>query len=155
MMATATALVSHSIGQNAPQKARQQATSAIIINIRRQDVVAALLICFHIHLIALAGAPNDTAKLTAHYLALTLPSLPSLPTMTICIIGSPIQHAKGRGGQAMLVTLLVAGGISCLIDPIMIYYLCWWLNGAALFLIVSHVCIAEMALLVCSSEILN
>ena len=118
-------------------------------------MVAALIICFHNHLIALAGAPNDTAKLTAHYLALTLPSLPSLPTMTICIIGSPIQHAKGRGGQAMLVTLLVAGGVSCLIDPIMIYYLCWWLNGAALFLKVSHVCIAKMALLVCSSEILN
>ena len=142
MMIAATTLVARSIGQKAHLQARQQATAGMIHTTIVQACIAAFIVGFRHDLLALVGAPDDTAALAARYQAMTLPSL---PITAIGIIGSAVLCAPGRVRKDMYMTLLT-GTISCLIDPYIIFHLQWGLDGAALALVLSRVGVAGMTL---------
>ncbi|MEQ9694656.1 MATE family efflux transporter [Shimia sp. SDUM112013] len=142
LMIAATVLVSKRIGMGQRERARREATSSMIITVAFQAVVAALIVAFRYPLLELVGAEGETASLAARYLAWTVPSL---TVMAVGLVGSAVLRAEGDGKRAMFVTL-TSGTISMAVDPFLILYLGWGLDGAALALIISRFVLAGMAL---------
>ncbi len=142
LMIAATVMVSTRIGKGQREGARREATSAMIMTIGFQTLVAALIVGFRHDLLALVGAEGKTAELAARYLAFTVPSL---IVMAIGLIGSAVLRAEGDGKRAMYVTL-TSGTISMAVDPFLIIYLGLGLDGAAYALILSRFVLAGMAL---------
>lgn len=140
LMIASTALVSRSIGAGNREQARRQAGSAVLISMLVQGAVAALVVYFRRDLVALAGAEGETADLAARYLAMTVPSLVFMAVGLTC---SGVLRAEGLGARAMYVTLL-SGAVLMLLDPVLILWLGWGLDGAAIGLVLFR--IALMAL---------
>lgn len=131
LMIAATALVSRSIGAGRRGNARVQAGAAVVIAATIQACVACLVILFRHELVRLAGATEQTAVLAARYLAITMPSL--VP-MAIGMIASGVLRAEGLGARAMYVTLL-SGSLLMIVDPVLILWMGWGLDGAAIGLV--------------------
>ena len=142
LMIAATAIVSKSIGQSRYELARQQASSAMILAVLVQAIVAFIILIYRQQLVALSGAEGETAALTERYLLWTLPTL---PIMAIGLVGGAILRAEGDAFRAMLVTML-SGGVAMLVDPILIITLDLGLDGAALALWISRLAMAGLAL---------
>ena len=141
LMIAATALISRSIGRGQRDLARRQAGAAVVISAVIQALVAALVIGFRHELIRMAGAEGETARLAARYLAITMPSL---VIMAVALIGSGALRAEGYGAKAMYITMF--SGVSLLItDPILILWMGWGLDGAALSLLIFRICLAVLA----------
>ena len=58
--------------------------------------------------------------------------------MAVGLVGSAVLRAEGDGKRAMFVTL-TSGTISMAVDPFLILYLGWGIDGAAWALVVSRV----------------
>ncbi len=142
LMIACTAIVSRSIGAGRRADARQEAGAALLTAAAFQGGVAALVVLFRHDLVALAGAQGDTAVLAARYLAWTVPSL------VVMIVGmncSGVLRADGYGAKAMYITLF-SGGVLMLIDPILIFWLGWGLDGAAIGLILFRIALMCLGL---------
>ena len=140
MMIATTAIVSRQIGRGDMDRAREEATSAMILTVGVQVFVAALIVTFRYPLLELAGAEGETLEIAARYLLFTIPSL---AVMAIGLSGSAILRAEGDGRRAMYVT--VSGGILLLfIDPPLIYL--FGLDGAAAGIIAFRFTLAIQAL---------
>ncbi|WP_298843175.1 MATE family efflux transporter [uncultured Roseobacter sp.] len=131
LMIAATAMVSRSIGAGQRQEARVQAGAAMVMAVTFQAIVAMLIVVFRHDLVAMAGATGETARLAARYLAITIPSL--LP-MAIGLICSGVLRADGHGARAMYITL-ISGALLMSTDPVLIFWLGWGLDGAAIGLV--------------------
>ena len=131
LMIAATALISRSIGQGERGMARRQAGAGIVIAVAIQAMVAALIVALRHELVGLAGAEGETARLAARYLAITIPSLIVMAVGMIC---SGALRADGYGAKAMYITLL-SGLVLLVIDPILIFWMGWGLDGAAIGLV--------------------
>ena len=142
LMIAATALVSKAIGEGKLQKARNLATSIIIVCGIVQSLVAFTIILFRSQILAFMGPEVETADLAARYLFI---SLFSLPAMGIGMAGSAILRAEGDGFRAMLVTL-TPGAFAMLIDPLLIVYFELGLEGAAIGVCISRMIMASTAL---------
>lgn len=142
LMIAATAMVSRSIGSGDRDLARRQAGAGMIIAVAIQACVAALVVCFRHELVAMAGATGETARLSARYLAITMPSL---AFMAVAMVGSGTLRAEGLGAKAMYVTLL-SGMVLMVIDPVMILWWGWGLDGAAIGLFIFRICLMALAL---------
>lgn len=142
LMIAATVLVSKSIGRGARERARREASSAMIITVIFQSIVAALIVIFRYPLLEMVGADGETAVQAARYLALTVPSL---TIMAVGLVGSAVLRAEGDGKRAMFVTL-TSGTVSMAVDPFLIIYLDLGLDGAGYALILSRFILAGMAL---------
>lgn len=142
LMIAATVLVSTRIGKGQRARARREATSAVIITAGFQAVVAALIVGFRYPLLELVGAQGETADLAARYLVWTVPSL---VVMAVGMVGSAVLRAEGDGKRAMFVTL-TSGSVSMAVDPFLILYMGWGLDGAAMALVLSRFVLAAMAL---------
>jgi Na+-driven multidrug efflux pump len=142
LMIAATAMVSRSIGTGDRDLARRQAGAGMVIAVLIQACVAALVVLFRHDLVALAGATGETARLSARYLAITMPSL---ALMAVAMVGSGALRAEGLGAKAMYVTLF-SGLVLMVIDPIMIIWWGWGLDGAAIGLFVFRICLMGLAL---------
>ena len=140
LMIAATALVSKAIGEGKLQKARNLATSIIIICGIVQLFVAFIIIFFRYQILAFMGPELETSNLAARYLFI---SLFSLPVMGIGMAGSAILRAEGDGLRAMLVTL-TPGAFAMLIDPLLIVYFELGLDGAAIGVCVSRMIMARV-----------
>ena len=128
LMIGTTAVISRSIGQGERDKARRQAGAALVIAAGTLAVVSSLIVLFRHDLIGWAGATGETARLAARYLAMTMFSL--IP-MSMALICSGALRADGYGAKAMYVTLL-SGLVLMVLDPILIFWLEWGLDGAAI-----------------------
>lgn len=142
LMMASTALVSRSIGAGDRDLARRQAVAAICISALVQGVVAALIVAFRHELVTLAGAEGETARLAARYLALTIPSLVFMAVGMNC---SGVLRAEGMGAEAMFVTLW-SGALLMFIDPILILWLGWGLDGAAIGLVLFRITLMALGL---------
>lgn len=131
LMIACTAMVSRSIGAGQRDLAKAQAGAAMVAAAAFQACIATLVILFRHELLALAGATGETAALAARYLAFTMPSL---VVMAVGLIASGVLRAEGFGAKAMYITLL-SGTALMVIDPILILWLGWGLDGAAIGLI--------------------
>lgn len=142
LMVATTALVSRRIGMGEPDRARHEATSAMMLAMGFQAVVAVLVVTFRYPLLEMAGAEGETLALAARYLAITVPSL---VIMAAGMAASAALRAEGDGTRAMLVTL-TSGCVSMILDPLLIIGFDLGLDGAALVLLLSRTTIAIMAL---------
>lgn len=141
LMIAATAVVSRSIGMGDRERARRQAGAAVVIAASTLVVVAALIVGFRHHLLGLAGAQGETARLAARYLAITVPSL--VP-MSAALVMSGTLRADGFGAKAMYITL-IAGIVLLVLDPFLIYYSGWGLDGAATGLVLFRFALLGLA----------
>ena len=82
-----------------------------------QLLVAVFIFVFCHDLVALAGAEGKTATDAAHYLMITVLSL---PIMTLVMAGSAALRAEGDAMRAMAVTFS-SSVVSMLIDPLLIF----------------------------------
>lgn len=131
MMIAATAVISRSIGEDDRERARRQAGAGMVIAMATLTVVSMLIVLFRHELIAWAGAEGETARLAARYLAMTMFSLIPMSGALIC---SGTLRADGYGAKAMYVTMF-SGVVLMVLDPILIFWLEWGLDGAAIGLV--------------------
>lgn len=141
LMIAATAVVSRSIGEGRRDQARRQAGAAVIIAAGILAAVSALIVGLRHPLVAWAGAEGETAQLAARYLAITIPSL--IP-MSAALVLSGTLRADGYGAKAMYITLL-SGIVLLVIDPILIFWMGWGLDGAAIGLVLFRFCLLGLA----------
>jgi len=142
LMIATTALVARSIGQKAYDKARDQASGALIITCIWQVCVVTLVIIFRQDLLAAVGASGEAADLADRYLKFTLPSL---VLMAVGMVSGGILRAKGEGAHAMSITL-IPGVVALVIDPLFIIWMQLGLDGAALALCLMRGLMAAVAL---------
>ena len=142
LMIAATAMVSRSIGSGDRELARSQAGTGMVIAAVIQAFVAMLVILMRHDLVAMAGATGETAAMSARYLAMTMPSL---AIMAVGMVGTGTLRAEGLGAKSMYVTLL-SGSLLMVIDPIMIVWLGWGLDGAAIGLVIFRIALMGLAL---------
>lgn len=142
LMVASTALVSRAIGAGQRAQARRHATGAAVVACLFQAMFATVIIVFRRDILALSGASGDTAELAARYLAMTLPSL---TIMAVSMIANGTLRAEGDGKRSMFVTL-TSGGLTMVVDPVLIYGLGLGLDGAAIGLTLSRCVMLVMAL---------
>lgn len=141
LMIATTAMISRSIGRGEHEHARTQAGAAVAISAALQGCVALVILFFRHDLVTMAGATGQTADNAAGYLAMTIMSL--IP-MAISLSCSGTLRAYGYGKEAMYVTL-TSGLILMVIDPILILYLEWGLDGAGIGLVLFRFCLMGLA----------
>ncbi|WP_299028671.1 MATE family efflux transporter [uncultured Sulfitobacter sp.] len=141
LMIAATAVVSRTIGGGDREKARRQAGAAVVIAASVLVVVSAVIVALRHQLVGYAGAEGETARLAARYLAITIPSL--VP-MSAALVMSGTLRADGYGAKAMYITL-IAGTVLLVIDPFLIFYLGWGLDGAAIGLVLFRFALLALA----------
>ncbi|MBR9843843.1 MAG: MATE family efflux transporter [Rhodobacteraceae bacterium] len=143
LMIAGTATVSRQIGMGETQRARHDATGALILTCLVQVAVALSVVSLREPMLRLAGAEGETLRLAARYVAI---SMPSLFIMGIGFAGQAALRAEGDGRRSMLVTL-ISGGVAMVVDPLLILGFGLGLDGAALGVVVSRFVMAGMALL--------
>lgn len=142
MMIATTALVSRHIGRGDTERAREEATAAMILTVASQALMALLVVAFRVPLLELVGAKGETLELASRYLLFTIPSI---AIMAFGLSGSAVLRAEGDGRRAMYVTL--SGGVLLMIvDPILIYYMGLGLDGAAIGINLFRLTLAVQAL---------
>lgn len=141
LMIGATAVISRSIGSGNRDQARRQAGAAVVIAASILLLVSVLIVGFRHTLLGFAGAEGETARLAARYLAFTIPSL--IP-MSAALVMSGALRADGYGAKAMYVTL-GSGMVLMVIDPVLIIWMGWGLDGAAIGLVLFRFCLVGLA----------
>ncbi|MBD3663876.1 MATE family efflux transporter [Sulfitobacter aestuariivivens] len=131
LMIAATALISRSIGAGDRARARRQAGAAIVMAMSTLAVVSAAIVIFRHELVAFAGAEGETARLAARYLAMTIFSLVPMSAALVC---SGTLRADGYGAKSMYITMF-SGLVLLVLDPILIFWMGWGLDGAAIGLV--------------------
>ncbi|WP_237267457.1 MATE family efflux transporter [Sulfitobacter alexandrii] len=142
LMIATTAVISRSIGAGAHAQARRQASAGAVIAACVLTLVVVAIVGFRHELVGLAGATGETARLAARYLAITIPSLIPMSASLAC---SGVLRAHGYGAKAMYVTLF-SGVVLLVLDPILIFYLGWGLDGAAIGLVLFRFSLLGLAL---------
>ena len=143
LMIAGTATVSRRIGMGETERARHDATAALVLTCLVQGAVAFTVVILREPMLRLAGAEGETLRLAARYVAI---SMPSLFIMGIGLAGQAALRAEGDGRRSMLVTL-ASGSVAMVADPILILTLGLGLDGAALGVVLSRFVMAGMALL--------
>lgn len=123
----AGALVARSIGQDNKDRAREYATSVIVIGVVMALAVVAGMLYVLRDVLKGLGASGETLDLAQSYATIILPSM---PVILVAMIGGAVLRAHGDARRAMLTTL--AGGIvNAVLDPLLIFGLDMGLQGAA------------------------
>ncbi|KMW58517.1 Multidrug and toxin extrusion (MATE) family efflux pump YdhE/NorM,-like protein [Candidatus Rhodobacter oscarellae] len=143
MAIAAGALVARALGAGDGEKARQQASHALIY-----AVVFGALFAFAVWLnlealAALMGASGETLVLAVEYLQIIVPSLPFL---MVGMIGGAILRAHGDARRAMMATVW-GGVVNAVLDPILIFGLDMELAGAAWASVAARITIGVTAII--------
>jgi len=142
LMIAAVALVSRAIGKGDRAQARRHASSAMVITVVVQTLLAGLVLYFREDILALAGAKGDTLTIASRFLLI---SVPSLPFMALGMVGSGILRAEGDAMRAMSVTL-VAGLVAMALDPLFIFGFGLGVDGAAIVMVIARTVTTVLAL---------
>ena len=137
----AGALVARAIGAGKVEDARRLATHALIYGVAFAVVFAWLVWMNLTPLAALMGASGETLRLTVHYLAIIVPSLPFL---LVGMVGGAILRAHGDARRAMMATVW-GGVVNAVLDPILIFGLDLEMTGAAMASVAARVVMAAAA----------
>ena len=142
LMIAAVALVSRAIGRGDREQARRHGSSAMVITVLVQVVLAAIVLWFREDILALAGARGETLAIASRFLLI---SVPSLPIMALGMVGSGILRAQGDATRAMLVTIF-AGLVAMALDPLFIFGFGLGVDGAAIVMNIARSTTALLAL---------
>lgn len=124
----AGALVARSVGEGRPDRAREYATSVVMVGCVIAIGVVIAVFALMDGLLNGLGASAETHDLARSYMTIILPSMPIL--MTAMVAGA-VLRAHGDAKRAMLTTL--AGGVvNAILDPLLIFGLGLDLEGAAI-----------------------
>ncbi len=143
LMIAATAIVSRGIGMGETDRARHDATAALVLTVLVLGGVALAIVVFREPMLRLAGAEGETLRLAGRYVLI---SMPSLLVMGAGLAGQAALRAEGDGRRSMMVTL-TSGSVAMVADPFLILTLGLGLDGAALGVVLSRFVMAGMALL--------
>lgn len=142
LMIAATAVISRSIGMGNRDQARRQAGAGVVIAASILAAVVTLIVGFRHQLVGFTGAEGETARLAARYLAITIPSL--VP-MSAALVLSGTLRADGYGAKAMYITLY-SGVVLMIVDPVLIFWMGWGLDGAAVGLVLFRFALLGLAI---------
>ncbi|MFU8881221.1 MAG: MATE family efflux transporter [Rhodobacterales bacterium] len=140
MMIGAVALVSRALGMGDPEEARRIATSAMIYGATFQTALAVTVFVFRRDILIWTGADGPALEIAVDFLAI---SLPSLPLVAIGMCASAVLRAAGEAWRSMMVTVC-AGIVALIVDPILIVWLEYGVNGAAAGIVLSRLAMAVM-----------
>jgi putative MATE family efflux protein len=143
LMIAATAIVSRGIGMGETERARHDATAALLLTVLVLGGVALVIVLLREPMLRLAGAEGETLRLAGRYVLI---SMPSLLVMGAGLAGQAALRAEGDGRRSMMVTL-TSGSVAMVADPILILTLGLGLDGAALGVVLSRCVMAGTALL--------
>ena len=138
----AGALVARALGEGSRERARQQASSALLAGVIFSSIFAVGVLYSLDPLVSLIGATGNTHDLAVHYLTIIVPTLPFL---LLGMAGGAILRAHGDARRAMWATV-IGGLVNAGLDPILIFGLNMELTGAALASAASRITIAVFAL---------
>ncbi|MEM1299211.1 MAG: MATE family efflux transporter [Pseudomonadota bacterium] len=142
LLIAGTATVSRAEGAGDRDRARRNATSALVTTVLGLAIASAILWVYRTEALSLLGARGTTLQLASDFLAITLPSVPLVGLGMSC---SGTLRAVGEAGQAMYVTL--GGGlIAAFLDPLLIFGLDLGLTGAAVAMVITRGCIGVIGL---------
>lgn len=126
MMIGSVALVSRSIGMGNRDGARRIATVGLLLTMGVQAAVATAIWVFRRPILEASGASGEVLDLGAHFLSITLPSMPFIAGGIAC---AATLRAIGDAWRSMVVTM-VAGLTAVVLDPVMIVWMGWGVTGA-------------------------
>jgi len=142
LMIAAVALVSRAIGRGDRAQARRHASSAMVIAVGVQILLAALVLYLRDDILTLAGASGETHAIASRFLLI---SVPSLPFLAVGMVGSGILRAEGDAYRAMSVTI-VAGLMAMALDPLFIFGFGLGVEGAAIVMDIARTVTTVLAL---------
>lgn len=142
MMIAGVALVARNIGAGDAEEARRYATTTIVLSFGIQLVLATLTYIFRYELLALTGAEGEAQEVAAHFISITVFTLPLIAVGVAC---GGILRATGDAWRSMLVTLLPGVVVGCL-DPILILGADLGVTGAAISQVLSRVVMITLGL---------
>ena len=142
LMIAAVALISRAIGKGDRAQARRHGSSAMVITVVVQSLLALLVLTFREDILVLAGAKGEPLAVASRFLLI---SVPSLPIMALGMVGSGILRAEGDAFRSMMVTV-VAGLIAMALDPLFIFGFGLGMDGAAIVMDISRFSTALLAL---------
>ena len=142
MMIGAVALVARALGQGDRPRARRIAAAAMVTGFAVLSVVAAAVLVWRREILAFGGAEGAALDAGARFLAITLPSM---PLMALAMLGAAVLRAVGDAWRSMLVTM-AAGAVAALLDPVLIVWAGWGIEGAAASMVVARLAMAGAAL---------
>ena len=138
-----SALVAQAVGARDPVLARERATIGLVLSLIFGTGFAALVLVLLPWIVPALGATGRTADETLHFLQIyTL----SQPLLILGIVGSAILRSYGEARRAMMVTVWGAVALAAL-DPVLILWAGWELEGAAIAGAGSRIVMVTVALI--------
>ncbi len=123
----ATALASRALGRGERDDAKRIAGASLVLMALFMSAAVLLVYPWLDTLLGLLGAQGETAALALRFAQWVLPSAVPLG-VGMCL--AALLRSLGDARRAMYVTL-GAGAVSAVLDPLLILYLDWRLDGAA------------------------
>ena len=123
-----TAIVSRTLGAGDEAAAGRQASTCLVFVAAVTALVAALLYPNIPAALRLVGAEGETLAVGAHFMRITVPTVPLL---ALGMAMGGLLRARGDARRAMYVTL-VGAGVASITDPILIFGLDLGITGAAI-----------------------
>ncbi len=133
--------VAPAIGVGDRARARRISGSVYAVTLVISAVLSLAMLPFLPWLLGLMGAKGRTAELAFGYLLIVVPSLPPL---ALAMVGSAVLRSVGDAQRAMHVTL-GAAVVTVILDPILIFWMGWGLEGAAIATVVARLVIMLIA----------
>jgi putative MATE family efflux protein len=142
LMIGAVALVARNIGMGRRADARRIATMATVFSAVLLTALAALVVIWRGPILALSGAEGPVQDLAGRFLLI---SLPSMPLIAIGMTTSSVLRAVGDGWRSMAV-MMAAGLVALVVDPLLIVWAGWGIEGAAMSINLARVAMAGLGL---------
>lgn len=146
LMIGTMALVSRAEGRGARDLARSHASFGYLMALVVMSAVALGSAVFARPLIEAQGASGETLERAVRFLHY---SAPSLVLISLSMSAMAVLRAIGAAWPAMFVTLS-SGGAAMLLDPLLIYWLGWGSDGAAVALVLSRIASSSIGLYFCA-----
>lgn len=142
MVIANSAVTARLIGQNKNQLAKQASATCYLLTLIFSVIISFIIYYYAKPLLQFIGANDKTLQAATEYLKITLISFP------LIALGMQITttlRLLGRAKLAMYCTLM-AGTVNMLLDPILIFYFKWDIQGAAFASLIARM---AMLLLAC------
>lgn len=138
----AGALVARTLGRGDRIAAAQIGGASIVFSTLAGIVTTLALYPFTRPLLVMIGATGETLELAYGFMQIVIPST---TLMMVGMAASGILRGVGDAKRAMFVTL-ASGIVSAIFDPILILWLDWGLNGAAISTVLSRLALLMVGL---------
>ncbi|MDD9173970.1 MATE family efflux transporter [Aliivibrio finisterrensis] len=136
------ALVSKALGAKENDRAKQLASSTLVIAFIVNSIVTIIMFCFIPELLAMIGAKGVVAERAQAYLSILLPST---PIIAIAMAAGAGLRAVGDAKRSMLATLY-GGLVNAVLDPIFIFGFNMNVEGAAIASVISRLTVLIFSL---------